>query len=44
MFSELGVFYNRDLDQIIGLYVDDMLVIGAGRQVVQDTVAAIGRL
>lgn len=44
LFSEPSILINPSKGQIIGLYVDDMLVLGKNRQAVQATVNAIGRL
>jgi hypothetical protein len=44
LYSDPSVFWNPMTGQFIGLYVDDMVVLGHGLQVVQATVDAIGAL
>jgi hypothetical protein len=44
LFSEPSVFRNAETGQLIGLYVDDMVVMGHGLQAVQATINAIGKI
>jgi len=44
LFSEPSIFWNAKAEQLIGLYVDDMLVLGKDLQAVQRTIDAIGTL
>ena len=44
LFSEPSILKNEKTGQIIGLYVDDILVLGKDLQVVQATIDAIGSL
>lgn len=44
LFSEPSILKNAETGQLIGLYVDDMLVLGKDLQAVQATIDAIGRL
>ena len=43
-FSEPSIFINTDYSVIIGLYVDDMVVLGRSRQAVQGVIDKIGSL
>jgi hypothetical protein len=44
LFSEPSIFRNAKTGQLIGLYVDDMLVLGKDSKAVQRTIDAIGQL
>lgn len=44
LFSEPSIFRNTEIGQLIGLYVDDMLVLGKDLQAVQGTINAISTL
>ena len=44
LFSEPSVFINPERNQLLGLYVDDIVVLGQGLQAVQATIDAIGQI
>ena len=44
LYSEPSIFQNAKNGQLIGLYVDDIVVLGKERQAVQATIDSIGRL
>lgn len=44
LFSEPSIFRNPGSGQLIGLYVDDMVVLGQDLQAVQATINAIGQI
>jgi hypothetical protein len=44
LFSEPSIFRNPETGQLIGLHVDDIVVLGPDLQAVQATIDAIGRI